>query len=367
MVTATLSGVLAVALLVTMAASGEVKDAMMEKGEVEAGTDTKAIMVVRPFAVALGASIQIEVTGLQADGRPVTGEVEIAWSAPRQKLSGKITAQLDDRGHLIFPFSLSEKLAEGTVVFTLSHPALAVKPVARVSVHTPEVAKELQELSRAACVPVPCRIAFVGDSLTDMNRGANYVSIVERALRAKYGGQVTVINSGKGGDSIVRIEERLERTVLEHKPDWVFVFVGHNDCKIAWDPRTEDFGKCFVPIEEFAAAYRRVVQRLREGGVKRISLMSISASHEPTTRAVHEAAVKQKKLHNFFGRPDLLEKYNEVIRNVAAEYGLDYLDVYTPMKHSPEWAQLTDSSGVHLREAGDRFIAVQVLRFIAGR
>jgi len=118
-------------------------------------------------------------------------------------------------------------------------------------------------------------------------------------------------------------------------------------------------------LDRFEACYRRVIQSVLAGRAERLVLVSISASHAPTTRDVHEHHVAQGKTHNHFGRPDLVAAYNAVIRGLAEEHTLGYLDVYGPMRRSPQWAELTDASGVHLTALGDRFVASLVLAFLA--
>ena len=327
--------------------------------------DCKQVLItvkLRPFAIAYGEPVVVEASGTDGEGRPLRGDAIIAWAAERQGASGRTAARFDRRGELIESVVLPQTVGEGTVVFEAA--AAGARAAARCSIHPPLVAEELRQLSADLDLPRPCRVVFIGDSLTDFHRGANYVALVERAVRARHGAEVAVINSGVGGDTIERIEARLEDTVLAHRADWAFVFTGHNDSKIAWDPESGDFTDCFVPVDRFESSYRRVIERIRLSGVAKVTLISVSASHEPTTRAVHEQSVAEGKVHNFFGRPDLLRAYNVVIAGLAREYGLDYLDLHTPMKASREWPQLTDDGGVHLAEVGDRFVAAEVLRYM---
>jgi len=325
---------------------------------------TRALITVkpRPFAVAYGEPVVVEASGTDGEGRPLRGDAIIAWAAERQGLSGRVATAFDRRGELVESVVLPETVGEGTVIFDVA--AAGGRAAARCSIHPPLVAEELRQFSADLDFPRPCRIVFIGDSLTDFHRGANYVSLVERAVRARHGAEVAIINSGVGGDTIERIEARLEETVLAHRADWAFVFTGHNDSKIAWDPESGDFTDCFVPVDRFESSYRRVIERIRLSGVAKVTLVSVSASYEPTTRAVHEQSMAERKAHNFFGRPDLLRAYNVVIAGLAREYGLDYLDLHTPMEASREWSQFTDDSGVHLTEIGDRFVAGEILRYM---
>lgn len=224
---------------------------------------------------------------------------------------------------------------------------------------------ELERIAARITQPLPDRIAFIGDSLTALNPERNYVSQVEKALRGGYEGNVEVVNAGVGGDTIERVEARLDG-VLARRPDGAFVFVGHNDSKILWRPDTQDYGPRMVPAGRFEASYRRVIDTLRKGGVAWLTLISPTASCEPRTRAVHEQKKAEGLRHNFFGKLDVMEEYLAIVKRLAAELNCGFLDLFHPMHASPDWDDLTDEGGVHLSEAGDRFVAERILTYLAG-
>jgi lysophospholipase L1-like esterase len=87
--------------------------------------------------------------------------------------------------------------------------------------------------------------------------------------------------------------------------------------------------------------------------------------YEPRLKAEHEERVKSGEGHDFWGRHEILESYNGVIKKLADEYHLDYVDVYTPERNSPEWPQMFQGDGIHMSEVGDRAIAMEILRFLA--
>ena len=60
------------------------------------------------------------------------------------------------------------------------------------------------------------------------------------------------------------------------------------------------------------------------------------------------------------------EKGQAVLRQLAAEENVDYLDVYTPMKHAPDKSKLfSPTDGVHLTEPGNRFLTDLFLRYFS--
>ena len=54
-----------------------------------------------------------------------------------------------------------------------------------------------------------------------------------------------------------------------------------------------------------------------------------------------------------------------VAREVAAECGAGYLDVYEPTRRHPDKPTLFTADGVHLSNAGNRLIALEILKYLA--
>ena len=73
-----------------------------------------------------------------------------------------------------------------------------------------------------------------------------------------------------------------------------------------------------------------------------------------------------RKRHNLFGKPSELELYNKLARQVGDEFGCDYIDLYTPLKDIAEKRTYFTKDGVHVSEKGNRFIAIEILKYLAG-
>ena len=70
------------------------------------------------------------------------------------------------------------------------------------------------------------------------------------------------------------------------------------------------------------------------------------------------------KQHNLFGKPEELEKFNAIAKRVAAELGASYVDVYEPTRTHPDKQSLFNpGDGVHLTNAGNRFVAYELLEY----
>jgi lysophospholipase L1-like esterase len=109
------------------------------------------------------------------------------------------------------------------------------------------------------------KIVFLGNSLTEGSYGGSYV----KALRDKYP-QHELINSGKGGNTVLNLLDRLENDALAHNPDGVFVMAGGNDAISYSQPKTriyyeqvQDIPDGVVTPDQFSQVYREILETLR--------------------------------------------------------------------------------------------------------
>ncbi|MFO7652155.1 MAG: GDSL-type esterase/lipase family protein [bacterium] len=106
------------------------------------------------------------------------------------------------------------------------------------------------------------RIAFLGDSLTEGLPGESYLHRLKSALPGH-----TLMNWGRGGDTIVSLHERLGELEFEPRPDAVFLWVGVNDAIVMESPyyltgREASGDSVFAADDEFAFYYRRTLDHL---------------------------------------------------------------------------------------------------------
>jgi|ETNmetMinimDraft_26_1059896.scaffolds.fasta_scaffold71600_2 lysophospholipase L1-like esterase len=82
-------------------------------------------------------------------------------------------------------------------------------------------------------------ILFIGDSITDCGRmdpnqgphGSGYVGLFADLLTVREPEKaVRVINTGIGGHTVADLRDRWIDDALSHKPDWLSVKIGINDC-----------------------------------------------------------------------------------------------------------------------------------------
>ena len=219
----------------------------------------------------------------------------------------------------------------------------------------------------------PVRALYLGDSLSDFDRGSNHVDRLQAKLDALSPRCVSIFNYAVRGDYIERMMERFRggtnctsRTAYNgiwgRQYDWAFVFLGHNDTR-AWSET--GFLRPDMSEGQLKSGFSELISLLKSKGIGRIILLSASSSNfEFTARkasmiqaAIASGKSKAKRVVRY-GDPKFLEAYNAVLADFAKEPGVEYLDLYTTMKALPDKASLVrPTDGVHLTEKGHAWVA----------
>jgi len=112
-------------------------------------------------------------------------------------------------------------------------------------------------------------ILFIGDSITDAGRleaayrpfGYGYVHFVAYGLLAKYPEyNLSIINTGISGDTIVDLDYRWKKDCLNHKPDILSVLIGINDVFRQYTGRLDEA----VLLDEYQLTYKRLLSLVKE-------------------------------------------------------------------------------------------------------
>lgn len=191
-------------------------------------------------------------------------------------------------------------------------------------------------------------VVFLGDSITQAGAGeTGYVTLFRRTLEAtRPDSGIRVIGAGISGNRVPDLQQRLDRDVLSHKPSVVVIYIGIND---VWHSKS---GRG-TPADAYEAGLRELVQRCRAGGA-RVVLCTPSVIGEKTDG--------KNELDG------LLDQYCGISRKVAAETESTLLDLRAAFlgylreynTANVEQGVLT-TDGVHLNEAGNRFVSVRML------
>lgn len=202
-------------------------------------------------------------------------------------------------------------------------------------------------------------ILFQGDSITDCARreingssklGNGYVSILRGIISQRWPElKIEILNRGVSGDRTIELLGRWQRDCLGLQAEWLSIMVGCND---VWRKREQWMGQSYVPLADYVANYRTLLDQAHDAGFKKIVLMS------PTT------------IDDDLGSDlnALLVEYGEAVKQLT----LDYKAIYVParealwraIRSAPEIKWTTD--GCHPTVAGHGVIAGAWLEAVCG-
>ena len=197
-------------------------------------------------------------------------------------------------------------------------------------------------------------IVFLGDSITQAGAGENgYVTLVRHAIeKSRPESGIKVIGAGISGNRVPDLEARLDKDVLAHKPNVVVIYIGIND---VWHT-SKGRG---TPIDKFESGLRSLVKRCSDAGARVVLC---------TPSVIGEKADGSNELDK------MLDQFSEVSRTVAMESGATLLDLRMAFVNNLKEYNIAGrsdgvltSDGVHLNDAGNRFVAVRMLEGVGER
>lgn len=199
------------------------------------------------------------------------------------------------------------------------------------------------------------KIVFLGDSITQAGAGpSGYISLMRESLAgAGLGGDFELIGAGISGNKVPDLQKRLETDVLAKRPDLVFIYIGINDVWHWSHPN----GKGGTTKANFEAGLKDVIRRIQQQGSKVV---------------VCTPTVIGEKGDGSNANDKMLDEYAEVSRKVAREQGLQVCDLrkafvgYLKAHNKDNLSKgVFTTDEVHLNAAGNAFVALQMLPFLA--
>lgn len=197
------------------------------------------------------------------------------------------------------------------------------------------------------------RVVFLGDSITQAGAGpGGYVTRIKEKLGAhKPALNIEIIGAGISGNRVPDLEKRLEKDVLSRKPTRVVIYIGINDVWHSQQGRG-------TPKDEFEQGLRRIIKAIQDQGAK-VSLCTASVIGEKTDGS--------NKLDG------MLDEYCEISRRVAKDTGSQMIDLRKAFLHhlkshnaANAEKDILTNDGVHLNDAGNQFVAEQMLASLTG-
>jgi len=324
--------------------------------------------------VPRGGSIDVRVKVLDGSGGPASGKLTVQTDGADAR-DATTDLNFDHSGVATYPFHAPPEMETGVHTVKFRHGPSGAAQSFYVDVVDRAAYDAFDKIvSKINLEPLPAHVLFIGDSLTDMFRGQNYVDKVMFWLGKRYGHKATVKNVGVGGDYILRVWGRLNGEpstyrlpmydgIFEPVPTRVFFFLGHNDSKLA---SRSDYATPVVLPGEFEEKYRLAIRKVQDETGAKITVISATSSVYEITEATAAKRRAEGKAHNLFGKPEALEQFNAIAKKVADECGAAYLDVYEPTQRHPDKPSLFTRDGVHVNNKGNRLLALEILKHLAG-
>lgn len=197
----------------------------------------------------------------------------------------------------------------------------------------------------------PSKVIFFGDSITELGvQAGGYITKMRQMLKEKNGANYQLIGAGISGNKVYDLFLRLEDDVLSQKPDWVFIYVGVND---VWHKKLLGTG---TDPDKFEKFYIAIIRKLQANGIQ-VALCTPAVIGEKND-----------------GKNELdgdLNKFSQIIRNLAAKYDLPLCDLRRSfVEHLAQYngenkeKGILTNDGVHLNETGNQLVAAQMLKII---
>ncbi|MCX7048407.1 MAG: SGNH/GDSL hydrolase family protein [Candidatus Sumerlaeota bacterium] len=188
------------------------------------------------------------------------------------------------------------------------------------------------------------KIAFLGDSITagGMGSPSGYCKLVINGLEAN-GVKATAIGAGVSGHKSDQMLERLERDVLNKKPEWMTLSCGVND---VWH------GAKGIPLDQYKKNIAEIIQRAQAAGIKVMILTSTMIGED------------QPNPNN-----QKLIAYNDYLRELAKEKKCLLADLNADMQEALKQAgsgknrgNVLTGDGVHMNPLGNQMMATGILK-----
>jgi lysophospholipase L1-like esterase len=187
------------------------------------------------------------------------------------------------------------------------------------------------------------KVVFFGDSITEAGvKPHGFISIDDSLLNNGSGPGYELIGAGVGGNKVYDLYLRLEDDVLSKSPDIAVIWVGVND---VWHKKMGTG----TEADKFERFYLALIRKFKAANIKLILC---------TPAVIGEKNDYSNELDGD------LNKYAKIIRKIAIDQDLALVDLRADFEayekdHNPNNQDngILTADGVHLNEAGNRFVA----------
>lgn len=159
-------------------------------------------------------------------------------------------------------------------------------------------------------------IVCIGDSITHGHIGVSYVKL----LRQQLDSSVDIVNAGINSEHAYNVVQRLDDIIIL-QPDYITILIGTNDVNNTLSCYNAYMGRYLVGLPRFPDLdlfnenFRLIIERLQKETDAAIAVLSIPTISEDPDHLAYEKS----------------REYACLIKNNAAELGVDYLPLFETM------------------------------------
>jgi lysophospholipase L1-like esterase len=222
------------------------------------------------------------------------------------------------------------------------------------------------------------KIVCFGDSIT---RGVSFVKGRLRIIKENYPAflqelflneidpHVTVINKGVFNDNSDLLLLRLDRDVIQERPDYAIIGIGGNDCNFKWNEVAEspaEEHQSIVPIERYLDNVKKMITNLQ-----RESIIPIVLTLPPLEPGRYYKTISEKygnSIGHWISTTGGIEHwhglYNHRLNNMINELEVDKVDVRTAIKKAGDLLEMISEDGIHLTASGYKAMSLEIYMYL---
>jgi lysophospholipase L1-like esterase len=192
------------------------------------------------------------------------------------------------------------------------------------------------------------KIIFFGDSITQQGiKAGGYINRIQSTLKANgLDEKYELIGAGIGGNKVYDLYLRMDKDVMAKEPDVVVIFIGIND---VWHKSRGGTG---TDVDKYEKFYVAIIEKLQAKKIK-VALCTLTVIGEMKNGANPQDGD--------------LEKYSEVVRKLASQYGCTLIELRKSFSeyentHNSENKEsgILTTDRVHLNANGNQLVAEEM-------
>jgi lysophospholipase L1-like esterase len=222
------------------------------------------------------------------------------------------------------------------------------------------------------------KIVCLGDSIT---RGVSYVKGRLRIIKGTYPSilqdlfsnekdtNVIIVNKGVFNDNTDSLLSRLEKDVIEGRPDYAIIGIGGNDCNFKWNEVNEIPMKehqAIVPLDRYLDNVKKVIKKLQQESIVPIvlSLPPLEPVRFYNTISKQYGNSIDQWVSTIGGIEHWHGLYNRGLKKMINELKVYKIDIRTALKNEGDLLELISEDGIHLTPKGYKVVGFEIYQYL---